>query len=458
MDLDERANALLEHNRTRWLQNVPSWALDPKWPPGTGSFLHGFLNRVSVTAEQFLESSADLFAVAPILEAQIAAVRDGGTALAGHADLGRLDRADIGFVEEPVNLPAFFASPHIAGLVGLELTFRGPEYPGASWQVAQPMLDDDGARAIASCAGLARLKSLNLSVGMIGSDGLGALAESPYLSALEELNVSAHPVGDEGLVRLARSPLLPRLTDLNLCGTNVGDGGLRALLAAGPHRLRRLHIGRPENCPISDAGMHAFARCEALAGLRELDLSSWPLTPNLVRAVARSPHLAGLTVLKLGSCGIDDEMAAELARSPYLRNLRFLDLQSNQIGADGLTALARSPVLATITCLGIFNNPEIGDAGVLALADSDYVGELRGLGLIWTGLGLAGLRAVATSARFRQLRTLDVQNNHLGDEGGRVLCETPHLARLILLTVFDCGFSEDMKAALRARFGAALRI
>jgi uncharacterized protein (TIGR02996 family) len=458
MDLDERADALLARNRDRWLRDVPSWALNPDGPPGAQSFRRGFLNRVSVKAENFFASSAELFATAPVREVRIGTIRDGGVALAGHPGLGRIEKAEIGFAETPVNLPAFLSSPHLSGLVGLELALHGPPHPGASFWTTLPMLDDGGARAIAGCAGLARLRALGVPVGTIGPDGIGALAESPHLSSLVELDIRANPVGDEGLIRLARSPLLPRLTELDLYGTRVGDRGLRAALAAGPTRLRGIHLGRHQDCPITDAGVRAFSRCEALAGLRKLDLSSWPLTRARVRAIARSPHLAGLRVLDLGGCGIDDQMAVELARSPYLRNLRSLDLQNNRIGARGIAALAGSPVLATVTNLVLYNNPGMGDAGAVALAESEYVGELRRLCLVTTGFGLGGLRAVAASPRLGQLRELDVQSSPFGDEGGRALCESPLLNRITCLAVYNCGLGADVTAALRARFGAALRV
>lgn len=458
MDIGERVNALLERNRDRWLRDVPSWALDPEWPPDAEKFRRGFLDQVSVTAADFLASSAELLAAVPVRAVEIRAIRDGGVALAAHSDLGRLKKAEIGFAETPVNLPAFLASPYLSGLAGLGLDHYGPRHSGASHWETLPMVDDEGAKAIAGCARLARLKMLRVAVGTIGPDGIGALAESPHLNSLEELDIRANPVGDEGLIRLARSPLLPRMTELDLLATDVGDRGLQALLAAGPTRLRRIHLGRHQDCPITDAGMHAFSRCKALTGLRKLNLSWWPLNRAKIRAIANSPHLGNLQVLDLGICGIDDDMATELARSPYLRSLRYLDLQNNRIGARGIAALARSPTLATVTNLVLYNNPEMGDAGTAALANSEHVGELRRLSLTTTGIGLDGLRAVAASSRLGQLRELDVQSSPFGDEGGRVLCESPYLNRINCLAVHDCGLGEDTTAALRARFGAALRV
>ena len=458
MDAEERLSALLERNRPAWIAGVPDWALDPKWLPEVRHFRRGFLHQVDVKSEDLLASSDALFAAAPIRKAEIRAIRDGGVALASSPALGRLASAEIGFAEAPVDLPALLASPHISGLVSLGLALHGPPFPNAPFWETLPMLDDGGARTIAGCVALAQLKALNVPVGTIGSDGIGVLAESSHLSSLEKLDIRANPIEDDGLVRLAHSPLLTRLTELDLYATRIGDRGLRAFLDAGPIRLRGIHLGRHQDCPITDAGVRAFSDCAALTGLRELDLSLWPLNPARVRAIAHSPYLTELRVLDLSSCGIDDDIAVELAQSPHLRNLRFIDLQNNRIDTRGFTALVRSPVFATVTELVLYNNPEIGDAGITALAESEHAGQLRSACLVDNGCGIDGLRAIANSPRMSQLRSLNVQGASLGDEGGRLLCESPHLARLTALYLDGCGIGADMTAALRKRFGAALRI
>lgn len=458
LDIDERVSALLEKNRAAWIARVPDWALDPEWPPEIRDFRRGFLHRIAAKAEDLLAHSDDLFAAAPIRKAEIRVIRDGGIALTSSPALARLSEVELSFAETPIDLPAFLNSPHLSTLNGLSLKLVGPPHPGARFWTSQPMLDDAGAIALAGCPGLSGLTELTLGEGTVEVRGIKALVSSPHLSRLRRLDLESNPVGDDGLIQLAISPLVPQLCDLGLRNTHVSARGFQAFLGARPVQLKRLKLGGGNRFTVGAAGVRALARCEALTGLRELDLTFWEGFRGNVRPIARSPHLSGLRQLDLGLTGLSDESVVELARSPYLRNLRCLDLQNNQIGNRGITALARSPVLGTVTRLELFNNTGIGDAGAESLATSEHVGELRRLGLVSTGLGIDGLRAITNSPRLSQLRDLDVQSAPFGDEGGKLLCDSPHLNRLTRLAVSNCGIGPQMTAALRKRFGPALKI
>jgi uncharacterized protein (TIGR02996 family) len=458
MDIDGRAAALLERNRAAWIAGAPEWALDPEWPPEVRHFRRGFLHQIAAKAEDLLASPEALFSAAPVREAEVRLIREGGVALAASPILGRLAKVELSFAETPTDLPAFLASPHLGGLAELSLKLVGPEHSGAPFWKTLRMLDDAGAVALAGCPHLSRLRALDVGVGEIGPRGVAALARSPHLASVEKLDIRSNPIGDDGADELARSGIVPRLAELDLSGTDIGDRGLGALLAASPGRLRRISFGQYSNCPITDAGVQAFADCEALAALEVLEMSYWPLTRRRARAIARSPHLAGVRVLELCGCELDDDMVVELARSPYMRNLRFINAPNDRVGTRGFTALVRSPAFGTVTELVLYNNPEIGDAGITALAESEYAGELRRACLVTVGCGLDGVRALASSPRLGQLRDLDVQSTPFGDEGARLLCESPYLTRITRLAVYNCGIGADMTAALRKRFGAALKI
>ena len=114
--------------------------------------------------------------------------------------------------------------------------------------------------------------------------------------------------------------------------------------------------------------------------------------------------------------------------------------------------------MATVTRLVLYNNREIGDTGVAALAESEHATELRSLSLVSVGLGTDGLRAVAHSPRLGQLRYLGLESAPLRDEGARLLCESPYLGRITRLALCNCGIGKKMTAALRKRFGPALKI
>ncbi|HEY7310545.1 MAG TPA: TIGR02996 domain-containing protein [Gemmataceae bacterium] len=456
LDREERAKRLLKEHGEDWQRDLPGWARLRDDVVGGSRFRRGFLERIFGKAEDFFPSAEELFAITPVREVNITLIRDGGKALANCPQLAKMRRLEAAFEESSLDLAAFLDSPYLLGLRELALDYLVPHQSGRFLEYGA-MLGDDEAAALARCPRLSGLTALDVGSHAIGPEGLAALVESPHLTRMEQLDLRGNPIGDEGLKRLARSPWCGQLTHLTLYGASIGNAGLGALAAGQPGRLSQLGLGG-QSCRIGDAGIRALARCEHLAGLRELELFAWPLSRNRARSLARSPSLAGLRVLRLTSANVGDNQARELAASPHLRCLRFVDLQNNDIGAEGITALARSPVLESLTELVLFNNSRIGDEGVAALAASDFLPHLRTLSLTTTGLGPEGARALAISPNLPQLQFLDLQDNPIGDEGGRALCESPYLGRIRRLSLHTCGIGQEIKDALRERFGEALHI
>jgi uncharacterized protein (TIGR02996 family) len=457
IDLDERAAALLAQHRAAWVARVPDWALDPEWPPEVRDFRRGFLHRVAAKAEDLLAHANDLFAATPVRKVDVRLIRDGGLALASSPALARLSEVELSFAETPIDLPAFLSSAHCSGIRDLSLGLVGPHPSGWHW-TSHPMLDDVGVMALAGCANLVGLTGLTIGTGTVGARGIQSLTSSSYLSALKRLDLGYNPVDDDGLIALAGSPLSRQLTDLGLYATDISDRGLHALTDAKPRALNRLRLGGGDDFAVGDDGIRAVASCEALSNLEELDLSWWETFGSRLRIIAQSPYLANLRTLRLSSAGIDDDATLALAQSSHMRNLRCIDANNDHIGTRGCTALVRSPVFATVTVLVLYNNPEIGDAGITALAESEHAGALRRACLVKVGLGMDGLRAVFRSPHLSRLRDLDIQSTPFGDEGARLLCESPHLNRITRLAVYNCGIGKEMTAALRKRFGPALKI
>src|SRR5262249_3566368 len=106
-------------------------------------------------------------------------------------------------------------------------------------------IGDAGAVALASCLGLAGLRSLRLgSFGdedsvRISDTGAKALASGPWVG-LEELDLNYHGIGDEGALALARSDVLAGLHRLDLFSTwaSFGEEGRAALRARFGNRVR----------------------------------------------------------------------------------------------------------------------------------------------------------------------------------------------------------------------------
>ena len=469
MDIEEQAAAVFKVHHRKWLADEPIWARSSQfkygifWAVSLYGIHKGFLERLSLTLEDCLANSSEIFATAPIRDLEIEKIQDGGRALASMVLPGRVSALTLGFSVTPPHWNAVLSSPLLRGLRKLTLRLFGEEHlatgeeGGITWDERE-VLGDDGAMAIARCANLSTLNSLTPGTGTIGPTGMEALVKSPYLSGLESLSLRGHPVGDEGLIHLSRSSLATRLTELDLHNTQVGDEGLRAFFAAGLSRLRRLNLGSYGSHPMTGDGLNALVRCETLGELTDLFLDGVPLTSDHVRSLANNPCFAGLRILHIGLSNFDDRMAEELAASPLLRNLRCIDLQNNRIGARGMAALARSSILDTVTDLELYNSGDFADAGAIALAGSERARNLRRLSLVSTGLGLEGLRAVANTPHLAHLRSLNVESARFGDEGGRALRDSPYLQRIKELRVNNCGIGDQMGAALRKRFGSAITL
>ena len=129
--------------------------------------------------------------------------------------------ADIG--EE--GAAALAASPHLQGLLFLDLNYN--------------VLEDEGVRAIAESPFLTKLGALHLAGTGVGDEGAIALASSPNLAHLTFLDLAENDIGDEGAIALASSPHLGQLEQLALEDNVFGERGALAL-ATSPHLCEQI--------------------------------------------------------------------------------------------------------------------------------------------------------------------------------------------------------------------------
>eukprot|EP00958_Prasinococcus_capsulatus_P024853 scaffold3973_cov198-Prasinococcus_capsulatus_cf.AAC.2 len=186
--------------------------------------------------------------------------------------------------------------------------------------------------------------------------------------------------------------------------------------AALRHCSRRLRVLtlRETFLTIEHAGLAALAPAlRECTALEELDLYLDGIGEAGARALAEAlPHgmATTLRVLKLpddglGGAGLGGAGLAALA--PALREctaLEELDLDSNRIGEAGARALAEALPHGMATTLRVL--------------------KLRNNGLFSTGLGDAGLAALAPALReCTALEELDLDSNRIGEAGTRALAE-----------------------------------
>lgn len=313
------------------------------------------------------------------------------------------------------------------------------------------------------------------------------LAADPRLARVELL-ATGDGWGEARFAALLGSPHLGNLRGLHIGDADCQVYAAHAIAAARLPRLELLALSGDRHSAFGDAGVVALARAD-LPALRDLVLLNLDLGENAAVVLAASPiamRLSGLDLgygssrpNRIGARGaaafadsarfhqlrrlildhteIGGDGLAALARSPHLDAMRYLSLRSAAITDDGLRALAAGPAMPKLELLELSLNDMLTHVGVEALAESPRLATLSSLWLRQTGVGPEGARAIARSPYASALRSLNLLDCKLGDEGARALLESPHLAGLTDLQLSGNQLSDDIRSALFARWGTAVR-
>jgi len=250
-----RERELLAANEQRWTEPLHGIVQRAR-------FSGGFPETVFVRADTFLKQAGELFRRAPVRH--------------------------LVFATGQGEWPEVFRCKHLARAETLDLR-------------DQACLDEAGARGLAACPHLKKLRALALRYSL-DEGGLGVLATATNL---------------------------PGLRTLDLYGLGSSWPGLPALLQAPQWAgLSVLSLGDLEEC---------------LPAVAPLYLPSCPLR--------------GLAELYLGWCGLSDDLLALLAQAPHLHGLRVLDLTGNQLRTAGGRALRDSPWAGGLRQLHLKGNP-----------------------------------------------------------------------------------------------------
>ena len=217
-------------------------------------------------------------------------------------------------------------------------------------------------------------------------------------------------------------------------------GGLLRVLAT-PAKLLQL---RPDDVLTG----------EYLPWLETLRLRSFGSGSELLR-LSRAGWLRPFTALDLDQSGLLDQSFVTLLRDTpvhvpgHFAHLRQLSLRHGHLTATFVSELTAQPErVPLLRSLVLYNNNQIGPAGVRQLADAPLLSQLTSLDLYHVEMGAEGAAALGASPRAAGLRALDVGLNSFGAEGLRALIESPHLGQLRSLRLSGLG-SDAGSDALR---------
>jgi hypothetical protein len=253
----------------------------------------------------------------------------------------------------------------------------------------------------------------------------------------------------------------------------------RVLTAAGPLRAMRV-FG-------ASAFIHRLAEVPGLARLETLDLTNTHFAgPDDVREFFAAARLDRLRELVLRNSNFwEGEEIAALADTPVAPRLRRLDVSGNRLSdagarvlaerpefgnlevlsfradelehhscvhAAGAEALAESTTLTRLKSLDLGDH-YLGDEGVRALVYGPNAGRLERLGVEYNEIGESGddgLLGVVESPWLTSLRELLFGGNQLGPLGADALANWPHLENMTVVDLRECPLSPTVQATLRS--------
>ncbi len=365
-----------------------------------------------VDAKDFLSHHDLLFRVRP--EAESLELRFASDVIDDLMSLAAIARyRELSFYDTTIELAdaaSIASSPWLRDLVSLSLVDTN--------------IDDDALRVIIEARAYPTLEELDLSGSRSDEqswtiEGLTALPSAAFASTLTSLRISGRWLGDDVIPILAE---LPNLDTLELRRNLLTDDGLAAV-GALPHPLRTLDISAGGYGGLGLTGLTGSPHANRL---EELTVGSDDLTDADWADVVASPTLTRLRVLDVEGSWRHRPgplMAAAFAQCAFFGTLERLDLESATVGATGAAAIAEVD-WRSLTLLDLTGN-DIGDEGVIALASSPSMANLRGLIL---------------------------DRNRITDRGALAIARSPHLGPLDWLRLGDADISPGALDELRRRF------
>jgi uncharacterized protein (TIGR02996 family) len=254
-ELQRRETELLDEFAESWL--APLRELGARGV-SRRCFQRGLIERVRLTAADFLQHGEELCRRAPALFA--VELRDVGEALSQ-------------LVRQPLPPQVTALDLGSCRLEQSEMELLGT----AVWreQIAELSLafnriTDPALAQLAGQGDWPQLVRLNLSVNRIGPAGVGALAARPFAPRLRKLSLSVNQIGDAGLERLAESPWTQALTELDLGSAGITAAGLGRLIISP--LLQSLTWLSLRGNPLGQVNQRVLAALAQAGELQHLDL------------------------------------------------------------------------------------------------------------------------------------------------------------------------------------------
>jgi uncharacterized protein (TIGR02996 family) len=196
--------------------------------------------------------------------------------------------------------------------------------------------------------------------------------------------------------------------------------------------------------PYTPATWRRFVQCANFTALQSLTVRGVDGT-GLLRELG-GEEASRLVGLHLDCHSSLQDAATIAAKSPFHALASF---SIGRLNTPALQTLCRSEHFRNLQTLNLMANP-IGDAGLIALCESPLANTLNSLALQNTGIGDAGIAALARSPLFDRIHgpSLNLMMNNIGDSGLAALAGSTSLLRFRELVLRENAVGDDGAAAL----------
>jgi len=260
-------------------------------------------------------------------------------------------------------------------------------------------LQDKGANILSGGIARSCLQKIGITYNNITKETAAvALAQAIMdCTTLLDVDLSGNQIVGEALEHLGKAVAESFLESLTLKDMGCSEDHIDWFLDGGAADSQRLQALCLSSNPICDLGLRFISECMTI-GLVDLSLSTCSITheshQTLVNLLSLSPNLTSLDLShnQLGPSAMRDTVDWMEANEDQ-HSLRYLNLNATELGDEGFEALV--PILRSIDELHCQDN----------------------------NISSAGIRAVVNGQMLIQLSVLDLDQNHIGEDGIHALTE-----------------------------------
>lgn len=333
-------------------------------------------------------------------------------------------------------------------------------------------IDDKGAKHLAECPHLSNLDVLDLRYNTLGIDGTTALVESATLSNIKKLDLQNNALTESDVHALLKNKRFCRIATVEVVSydispevaTNLVERDLQTLAQSQPSSviwkqvcklidkipyryltdafigwMDDLFVHWPDHLRIlTDRWQKHFVREHdnpKYTLIRHLTLPSnaFYYNQDMLSDVLSSASLTQITALNMSGANLGPGRAIALINAKILKNLKHLTLSHCQLRGHDLIELMKQPWFKNLETLLLDHN-FLGNRCIEALCQIPFE-HLKELSLAAVGINANGVEHIVNGEYFEDLHKLNLNGNRLNQHSKQLLEDATNLPERVKKTI-----------------------